>query len=41
VAVMSGHQDGVSSVQWQESGKWVLSGGFDMTVRLWDTNTYK
>lgn len=31
--------DSVSFVAWSEDDKWLLSGGNDLVVKLWDTST--
>ncbi len=38
---LTGHQGAVRSVAIQDGGRWVLSGGADRTVRLWDTHADK
>lgn len=31
-----GHKDEVRSISFSKDGKWIVSGGFDSTVRIWD-----
>jgi WD40 repeat protein len=41
VAVLRGHDGEVTSVTWSVDGRWILSGGKDGTVRVWDAATGK
>jgi WD40 repeat protein len=34
---LTGHEGGVRSVAIKDGGRWVLTGGADRTLRLWDT----
>ncbi len=39
VRTLTGHQDYLSCAALSSSGKLLVSGGFDKTVRLWDPQT--
>jgi WD40 repeat protein len=38
---LTGHEGGVRSVALKDGGRWVLTGGADRTLRLWDTAAAK
>src|SRR4051794_33737622 len=41
VGTLDGHTDPVYSIAWSPDGKLVVTGGFDNTVRIWDSATRK
>jgi WD40 repeat protein len=40
-SAMSGHDEGIKSVRFVDEGRRVVSGGYDGTLRMWDTSTGK
>lgn len=38
---MRGHANAVKTVTWSDDGRWILSGGEDGFVRVWDAATGK
>lgn len=41
VTSLRGHQNGVNSVAFSADGQWIVSGGEDGSVRLWETQNYQ
>ena len=39
VRTLKGHRGPVTSVAYSPDGKWIVTGGLDRTVRLWDSET--
>ena len=38
---LTGHEGGIRAIALKDGGRWVLTGGADRTVRLWDTTAAK
>jgi WD40 repeat protein len=36
-----GHTSAITAVSWSRDGKWIATGSFDRTVRIWDAKTLK
>ena len=37
--VLDGHEDRVTSVAWSPDGRWLATGSWDQTIRLWDVGS--
>ena len=38
---MKGHNDGVASVTYDQFNRFIVSGSYDNSVKLWDSKTYE